>query len=141
MTVTSPRPTTVTGSDARSRRLRRGVGVLAAVAAVLVVWVLGDLAGADYWITDSQGTVRIDLSIATEVTLILALAGWALLAVLERITRHGTRIWAGIAVLITVASEIPVFLVEATTATRVALFIVHLAVGAVLIPAYTRPAR
>jgi hypothetical protein len=43
-----------------------------------------------------------------------------------------------LAAVVVVVSMIPIVLVEATTATRVALAAVHLAVGAVLVPAFVR---
>jgi hypothetical protein len=104
----------------------------------LAVWLLGHLAGADYWITDSQGTVRIDALVTTQVTVVLGLVGWGVLALLERLTRYGTTVWTVLAAVVVVASMIPIVLVEATTATRFALAAVHLAVGAVLVPALVR---
>lgn len=104
----------------------------------LAVWLLGHLAGADYRITDSQGTVRIDALVTTQVTVVLGLVGWGVLALLERLSRHGTTVWTVLAVVVVAASMIPVVLVEATTATRLALVAVHLAVGAVLVPAFVR---
>ncbi|MEJ2859844.1 DUF6069 family protein [Actinomycetospora flava] len=55
-----------------------------------------------------------------------------------RLTRYGTAIWTGLAVVVVAASEIPVVLIDATTATHIALAAVHLAVGAVLIRARGR---
>jgi hypothetical protein len=46
-------------------------------------------------------------------------------------------IWTVLAVVVLAASYVPVFLVEATTATRVALVAVHTAVG-VLVVAFRR---
>lgn len=142
MSLTAPTPTT-DSAPTRARALgprtrRRALAVVAAVVVTLAVWLVGHLAGADYWITDSQGSVRIDALVTTQVTVILGLAGWAVLALLERLTRYGTRIWTVLAVLIVALSMLPVALVEATTATRVALVAVHLAVGAVLIPLFVR---
>jgi hypothetical protein len=75
------------------------------------------------------------------VTAVIGLLGWATLALLERLSRRGTRAWAVLAGLVVVASMVPIWLVDATTATRVALFCVHLVVGLVLIPSYVRAAR
>ncbi|MDD7964855.1 DUF6069 family protein [Actinomycetospora lemnae] len=144
MSLTAPAPTATTDAGASpvraratARRRRRTLGVVATLVVALAVWLVGRLAGADYWIADSQGTVRIDALVTTQVTVVLGLAGWAVLALLERLTRYGTAIWTVLATVIVAASMIPVFLVEATTATRVALVAVHLAVGA-LIPFFVR---
>lgn len=144
MSLTAPAPTATTDAGASpvraratARRRRRALGVVATLVVALAVWLVGRLSGADYWIADSQGTVRIDALVTTQVTVVLGLAGWAVLALLERLTRYGTAIWTVLATVIVAASMIPVFLVEATTATRVALVAVHLAVGA-LIPFFVR---
>jgi hypothetical protein len=144
MSLTVPAPTTDTApvrDRATHRARRRALGIVAALVATLVVWLLGHLAGADYWITDSQGTVRIDALVTTEVTVVLGLVGWGVLAVLERLTRYGTTLWIVLAAIVVAASMIPIVLVEATTATRIALAAVHLTVGAVLVPAVVVRAR
>lgn len=143
MSLTAPAaaPITATGpvrGRAAVRRRRRALGIVATLVVTLAVWLLGHLAGADYWITDSQGSVRIDALVTTQVTVVLGLVGWGVLALLERLTRYGTTIWTVLAAVVVVASMIPIVLVEATTATRVALAAVHLAVGAVLVPAFVR---
>ena len=81
--------------------------------------------------------MRIGLVIVTQVTLVVGLVGWATLALLEHVTSRGTAIWTVLALVVLVASYIPVFLVEATTSTRIALLAVHTAVG-VLIAAFRR---
>lgn len=141
MTLTAPTPTTDTTTSrgrAAVRRRRRALGIVLAVVVTLAVWLLGHLAGADYWITDSQGAVRIDMLVTAQVTVVLGLVGWGVLALLERLSRRGTTAWTVLAVVVVAASMIPVVLVEATTATRLALVAVHLAVGAVLVPAFVR---
>ncbi|WP_328307790.1 DUF6069 family protein [Actinomycetospora sp. NBC_00405] len=141
MTLTAPAPTTdTTASRGRAavRRRRRALGIVLALVVTVAVWLLGHLAGADYWITDSQGSVRIGMLVTAQVTVVLGLVGWGVLALLERLGRHGTTVWTVLAVVVVAASMIPVVLVEATTATRVALVAVHLAVGAVLVPAFVR---
>jgi hypothetical protein len=141
MTLTASTPSTDAApvhGRAAARRRRRALGIVAALVAALAVWLLGHLAGADYWITDSQGTVRIDALVTAQVTVVLGLVGWGVLALLERLTRHGTTAWTVLAALVVLASLVPVLLVEATTPTRVALAAVHLAVGAVLVPAFRR---
>jgi hypothetical protein len=141
MSLTAPAPTTDTAPPrgrASVRRRRRALGIVATLVVTLAVWLLGRLVGADYWITDAQGTVQISALVTTQVTLVVSLFGWGVLALLERLTRHGTTIWTVLAAVVVVASMIPIVLVEATTPTRWALGAVHLAVGAVLVPALVR---
>jgi hypothetical protein len=134
MSLTTSRPTTAPAvGPLASRPARRALGIVATVVVALAVWAVGSLAGADYWITDAMGSVRIDLVVVTQVTVVLGLAGWAALALLERFTRRGLAIWTVLAVVVLVASYVPVFLVEATTATRIALLAVHTAVGALVV--------
>ena len=138
MSLTTSRPDSATAvRSPASRRGRRAVGIVVTLLATLTTWGVGSLAGADYWITDSMGSVRIDLVVVAQVTLVVGLAGWASLALLERFTNRGTAIWTVLAVVVLIASYVPVLLVEATTCTRVALLAVHTAVG-VLIAAFRR---
>ncbi|GLZ44890.1 hypothetical protein Acsp06_10750 [Actinomycetospora sp. NBRC 106375] len=134
-TITAPAATAATtGSRVRTRAL----GIVGAVAAALVAWGIGALIGADYWITDSMGSARVDITATIGTTVVLGLLGWGVLALAEKVSRHGRTAWTVLAVVVTAASLVPIVLVEATTPTRVGLTLVHLAVAAVLIPAYTR---
>jgi hypothetical protein len=134
MSLTTSRPTTTPAAGLlASRPARRALGLVATVLVALLIWAIGSLAGADFWITDAMGSVRIDLVVVTQVTLVVGLAGWAVLALLERFTRRGLAIWTALAVVVLAASYVPVFLVEATTATRIALLAVHTAVGALVV--------
>ncbi|MEJ2863130.1 DUF6069 family protein [Actinomycetospora flava] len=137
--VTAP-AATATAAPARtvSRATTRGLAVVGAGAAALAGWTVGALLGADYWITDVQGTARVDIPAAVGSTVIIALLGWALLAVLERVATWGRTAWTYLAVGVLAVSMTPIGLVEATASTRIGLMIAHLAVAAVVIPAFTR---
>jgi hypothetical protein len=127
----SPRPPRARG------RLLRLAGVGATVVVTLAVWAVGRLAGADYVLRDPSGSVTIDAVATAVVTLVIAALGWGVLALLERLTRHAVRIWVGMAATVIIASMVPIFLVDATPGTQVALYFVHLAV-AVLVPSLLR---
>jgi hypothetical protein len=129
--TSSPRPPRARG------RLLRLAGVGATVVVTLAVWAVGRLAGADYVLRDPSGSVTIDAVATAVVTLVVAALGWGVLALLERLTRHAVRIWVGMAATVIIASMVPIFLVDATPGTQVALYFVHLAV-AVLVPALLR---
>jgi hypothetical protein len=101
------------------------------------VWTIGRLAGADYVLSDPSGSVTIDAATTAVVTLVIAALGWGALALLERLTRHAAAIWTWTAAAVVVASMIPIFFVDATPSTQLALFFVHIAV-AVLVPALLR---
>jgi hypothetical protein len=73
-----------------------------------------------------------------------SLAGWALLAVLERVTTRARTIWTSIAVVVAVLSlGGPLTAAAVTTASRAVLAALHVVVAAVLIPllARTSPSR
>jgi hypothetical protein len=125
------------GPPRARRRLLRLAGVGATVVVTLAVWAVGRLAGADYVLRDPSGSVTIDAVATAVVTLVVAALGWGVLALLERLTRHAVRIWVGMAATVIIASMVPIFLVDATPGTQVALYFVHLAV-AVLVPALLR---
>ncbi len=121
----------------------RALGVLLAVLAAVLIWVAAvPLAGVDLEATvaDGEPPMRIGLGMVVATSLLLALLGWALLALLERVTRHGLRIWVVVAVVVTLVS-----LAGPTTARSDAAMLVlvsmHLAVGGVLVAAMVRRAR
>jgi hypothetical protein len=67
-----------------------------------------------------------------------SLAGWGLLALLEKRTTRARTIWTGVAILVLVASLSLPLAAGTTTSTKVALSVMHLAVAAVLISALRR---
>ena len=131
---------TSSDSPAARRRLLRLAGVGVTVVVTLAVWAVGVLAGADYVLRDPTGPVVVDAATTTVVTLVVALLGWTALALLERLTRHAARIWTALAAVVVTVSMVPIFLIDATPGTQVALFFVHLAV-AVLVPALLQARR
>jgi hypothetical protein len=140
-TITTTRPAGTAAATPARRRLRRGGAVLGAVAANGVLWSVGAAFGVDYRLSDSAGSAIIALPVALIATALFALLGWGALAVLERVSRRAQAIWTGLAVGVAALSEVPIFLEQATTGTRVALFILHAAVAAVLIPTFRASRR
>jgi hypothetical protein len=122
----------------RQRRRNRGLAVLGAVAAVALVWAVAEPAlGHDLVVVQpGQPTQDLGLAAVAMVTLGAAALGWATLALLERLTRHGTLIWTAVAAVVLLLSFAPVAGVEATTGTKVTLAVMHVVVGAVLLPAF-----
>jgi hypothetical protein len=75
------------------------------------------------------------------VTVAASLLGWLLLAQLERRTPHARLIWTAIA-LAALAASLALPLAAGTTSAAVAgLIVMHLTVGAVVIPALAQTAR
>jgi hypothetical protein len=119
------------------------MGVGAATLAAPAVWTVAELAfGIDLRAPafDRSGTTS-DISALDVVVVatLLSLAGWALLALLERLTPHARRVWPIVASLALVLSlATPLMGTGVTAANRAVLLLMHLAVGAVLIPTLAR---
>ena len=75
------------------------------------------------------------------VTACCRLLGWLLLAILERRTPHAPRIWTTVALLALAASLALPLAAATTTSAAAGLIVMHLAVGAAMIPAMARTAR
>lgn len=121
---------------ATTRRIRA-----TAVAGTVIVngalYPAGRALGVDFKITDPGKTEAHQL-ILPEIavfTLLFALLGWAALALLERFTRRARTVWTVLAAAVLTLSLAPIFIEQATAATRAMLVVVHVAVAAVLIPA------
>jgi len=128
---------------ARSRVGSRALAVAATVAAAAVVWVVGEpLLGNDL-VVEQPGQAPLDLGLAAFVIITLgaSLAGWAVLALLERITQYGRRIWTGLAIAVVAVSYLPFLSAEMSAGSAVVLALVHLVVGAVLISLLLRTPR
>lgn len=74
------------------------------------------------------------------IALAASLLGWLLLALLERRTPHARTLWTTIA-LVTLAASLAMPLAATTTSAAVGLAVIHLTVGAAVIPAMARTAR
>ncbi|MFG1856161.1 DUF6069 family protein [Actinomadura geliboluensis] len=126
----------------RSTRRARALAVAGAVAAALAVWAVGEpLLGHDL-VVQQEGQEPRDLGAAAVgvFALVPSLLGWALLAVLERVTPLAGRIWTAAALALLAVSFLPVVGVEATGGSKAVLALAHVAVGAVLIPVFHRTA-
>jgi Family of unknown function (DUF6069) len=75
------------------------------------------------------------------VTVTAALLGWLLLAILERRTPRARPLWTTIALAALAASLALPLAAATTTAATTGLIIMHLTVGAAVIPAMARTAR
>jgi mannose/fructose/N-acetylgalactosamine-specific phosphotransferase system component IID len=137
--------TTITGrgvrdvKQGRARALCAAGGVLAAALAWIVeVPLLG------IHLTFRFGTGHIQTIAPGQVigvTAAASLLGWLLLALLERRTAHARRPWTTIALAALAASLALPLAAATTTAAAAALVVMHLTVGATVIPAMARTAR
>lgn len=140
-----------TRQDARTTTTRRhdrtaarATTVGLAVGAALAVWGLTRAAGLDVATpqmgdTPAAGLAPLQVLAASAVA---ALAGWGLLAVLERWTARAHAVWVATAVVVLALSLGGPLSGEGITALdRAALVAMHLAVAAVLVPGLPRAGR
>ncbi len=129
----------------RGRRALRLMGAAGAVLAAVAVWWVAEVAfGLDLRQPAADGRAADDID-AGHVVLAAAvgsLVGWALLAVLERVTSRAYAIWRAVAALALLASlGGPLSGSGITTANRLVLVLMHLVVAAVLIAVMYRTSR
>jgi Family of unknown function (DUF6069) len=125
----------------------RALAVIAAALAALAVWLVTDpLLGIDLAGPTAPGSEELQSITPAMVaggSLIAALAGWGLLALLERFTARARTIWTAIALLVALLSLAgPLSILGSTEANVLTLALMHVVVAAVLIPilAGTSPA-
>ncbi len=129
--------------QARVRALCVAVGALAAA----VAWTVEvPLLGID--LNFRYGTSHTQIVAVGQVigaSLAALLLGWLLLAVLEQRTPHARTLWTSLALIglaASVALPLTIATTVATTASAVAgLIVMHLTIGAAVIPAMARTAR
>ena len=121
-------------------RRNRILGVAGATLAAVAVWtievpLLGSRLQTQFGNAAPQG---VGIASVVLSSLAASLAGWGLLAILERRLARARTIWTGIAIAVLLASlSVPVS-AGTTTTTKFALAIMHVAVAAVLIPTLRR---
>lgn len=139
--VTRPSAARQLSAGAAGRRRRvRAAAAAGTVPAACAVWAASRALGADFALADSMGKAVIGLPVVAVFSLLFALLGWGVLALLERFTRHARTAWTALATAVLLLSLLPVFAEEATTATKAALSLVHAAVAVVLVPVLRRTA-
>ncbi|MEW2332639.1 DUF6069 family protein [Micromonospora chersina] len=141
---TTTTPTVPARTTARpTRRRDRALAVLAATAATLAVWAAAvPVAGVDLAVRGGAGTEQSVTPAAVAVSTLLAgLAGWALLALLERFTARARAVWTGAAGLVLLLSLLGPLTGGVGAAATLTLVALHLAAAAVLVPLLRRTAR
>lgn len=133
MNTSSP---TATGPNiSRSVRLTRALIVLAATSGAVIVWVVAArLAGVDLTIRQGdRAPTEIGIALVVVTALLAGLAGWGLLALLERRTSRPAKVWPAVASVVMALSLVLPLTSDATTGAHLTLALMHLVVGAVLI--------
>ncbi|APY84592.1 DUF6069 family protein [Streptomyces alfalfae] len=119
-----------------SARGRRSAVAALSVLSPVLVWLVADpLVGHRLRIADGEQTLDIGAAPVAVVALLASLAGWGLLAALERFgVRRARAIWTGVAGAALVVSFLPLTGDGMDGGTRISLALMHLAVAAALIP-------
>lgn len=127
---------------ARPTRIRAMAVAGAAIAAVLI-WVIAvPLLGVHLLVrfgASAPQSIGIDYVIGASV--IGSLAGWGLLARLERGTAHARSIWTAVAIVAVLISVSLPLIAGVSTSTKVTLILMHLAVATILIPVMRRTSQ
>lgn len=123
-------------SSTRHHRRVRALGVAVAVLAALAVWALAvAVLDVDVRVAPGGGEAQPVGAVAVAGSSLLAgLAGWGLLALLERVTARARPLWTGVAVAVAALSLLGPQ-AGVTTGATVVLVVLHVVVAAVLIPA------
>ena len=132
-----------TTGDAASRRVRRqrlltvAGGMLGALAVWAVAeWIVGlDLRTPAF--SSEQPSQELTAGLVAVASAVGGLAGWGVLAVLERFTTNPRRAWVVVASIALLASlSAPLSGTGVTAGDRIAMIGMHLAVAAVVIPLF-----
>lgn len=131
-------------ADLRRRtRLRRLVAVAAADVVTLVIWVSAVPFG-DMTLSVDQGgggTTAVGAPAVVVMTTVAGLAGWGLLALLERNNDRAWKTWTTIAVTFLAISLVGPLTSGIGWPTKLVLTSMHLTAGLVLIPSFARTSR
>jgi hypothetical protein len=121
----------------RNARWRAGriVAIASAATATGLAWLLGRLAHVDYIVDTPIGTRKITLALTVVATVAAGIAGWVVIALLERYTSSPRGVWIALTLVVLVVSIVPVFWTTANLDTQLMLTALHCVAAAVLIPA------
>ena len=128
--------------DIKQRRARALCAAGGALAAALAWIVEVPLLGIHLTVRFGPGHIQtIAVGQVLGVTVAASLLGWLLLALLERRTPHARPLWTTIALAALAASLALPLAAATTTSAIVGLIVLHLTVGAAVIPAMAHTAR
>jgi hypothetical protein len=134
MSVFNP-TATVRSSDTRTTT-RRIVAVVSAPVAAGALWAVEvPLLGARLGVRFPHGGAQVIAGgPVVGASLVAALAGWALVALIATRSGHGRRLWTTVAVAVLAVSLILPLASAITAVAAICLIGLHLAVGAAVIP-------
>jgi Family of unknown function (DUF6069) len=123
----------MTANKQASRVRAAAVVVATAVAAEVVFLAVHQAGGVDLAVRNGSTVTHVGAAAVVAVSLLVALAAWGLLALLQRMSGRGRRIWTIVATVIFVVSLLGPLGGETASAT-LGLAALHLTVAAVVIP-------
>ena len=141
MTTSTSTSTTIEPIRPRALRVRgdRALGVVGAAIAATAVWAIAvPLLGVQLQVRFGGALQGVGIEAVLISSLLGSLVGWGVLALLEQRTARARAIWTGLAAAGLLASLSMPLIAGATISTKATLALMHLAVGAVLIPAMRR---
>ena len=115
----------------------RSATILGAILADLVVWAIAVYIGQVDLMVNGEDVFPLDVIMGV---LIPGLAGWGLLAFLERRTRRAWTIWLTIALIVTVVSMAGPLSAE-TASGKTTLSVMHAFAAAIIIRGFARTVR
>jgi Family of unknown function (DUF6069) len=118
----------------------RALTVAGAVGAAVAVWAVAvPLLGLHLIIRFGNGSPQsVGIALVVGASLIGSLLSWGLLSLLETRTARAGAIWTVLAIAVLVVSLSLPLTAGVTVSTKIALALMHVAVGAVLIPMLPR---
>lgn len=123
------------------RPVARAAAIVCAIAVNWFIHTVGVVAGAGFLVVDQTGRVQVGYSVLAFFTTQVALIGWVVMGLLERVTRFGPRIWTVGATCLLALSGLPVVLAQTDLTSRVFLAIINTATYLVIVPVMRRTAR
>jgi hypothetical protein len=134
-----PTPTSTTTIGPRWRP--RVLAVMAATVVAVSVWALArSVSDLTVHVGSGPHIGHVGPASVIAVTVLVGLAGWGLLALLERRMAHPRAFWTVVALVALAASMVGPLSAGIGGATKAALTYMHIAVAGVLIPAFARTA-
>lgn len=127
-------------NDTRSRRLRRLSAVVAAALLAIAIWAIAvPVAGIDLIVGVGESARRVDLASVAIAPVGLGLAAWALLALLERLSPRGRRIWQVIGWVVLALSLVGPLSMGGAPGVLATLLAMHVVVGVTVILGLAHP--
>jgi hypothetical protein len=133
-TTVQTAPTRPDARTATGRRLRRAATLVAAAVAATIVWIVCvPVLGIDLTVNAGGAAQAVTLPSVIIVPILTGGVAWALLALFERMLRHGRRVWLIVACVVLALALLEPLAMMASPTVLVSLLALHLVTGATLV--------